>query len=196
MATIVTMPLILEGLVTTINPDGSTNIAPMGPIVDRAVTRLTLRPFQTSQTYANLKRIGTGVFHVTDDVELLAQAAINRITSQPLTTPAKSVTGVILTNACRWFAFRVHELDDREPRTRIECEVVEAGRNRDFFGFNRAKHAVLEAAILATRIGILPDQQIIDELQRLATIVEKTAGDEEQRAWKLLSDYVRERLPH
>ncbi len=188
------MPLILEGLVTTINGDGSINIAPMGPIVDREITRLTLRPFRSSRTYANLTLSGGGVFHITDDVELLARAAIDQFADIPPFIPASAVPGVILVDACQWFAFRVCEIDDRDERTCIECEVVDSGRQREFFGFNRAKHAVLEGAILATRIGILPAQQIRDEYQRLAVIVDKTAGDQEKRAWELLESHVRQRL--
>lgn len=188
------MPLILEGLVTTINKEQTVNLAPMGPIIDREVTRLTLRPFKSSRTYANLRALGEGVFHVTDDVELMARAAIGQVHPLPATFPAHAISGVILADACRWFAFRVRELDDREDRTRIECDVVGRGSQRDFFGFNRAKHAVLEAAILATRIGILPAQQIRDDFERLKVIVDKTAGDQEQRAWKLLEAYAREKL--
>ena len=40
----------------------------------------------------------------------------------------------------------------------IVADVVDSGRLRDFFGFNRAKHAVIEAAILATRIDFLEPQ--------------------------------------
>ena len=189
------MPLILEGLVTTLNDTGAVNIAPMGPIVDREITRLTLRPFKTSTTYSNLKYSGFGVLHVTDDVELLARAAIDQIEFAPRTTPARAGPGVILLDACRWYAFRVVDLNDREDRTQIECEVVDHGRQRDFFGFNRAKHAVLEAAILVTRIGILPADQIRDDFQRLAVIIEKTAGEEERRAWELLQHFAAKELP-
>ena len=51
---------------------------------------------------------------------------------------------------------QVRSLDDRNEPAEIVCEVVDRGRLRDFFGFNRAKHAVLEAAILATRTEFLP----------------------------------------
>ena len=68
--------MILEGIVTTLNSDGTVNVAPMGPEVDESLTRLVLKPYQTSTTYGNLQRAGQGVFHVTDDVELLARAAI------------------------------------------------------------------------------------------------------------------------
>src|SRR2546430_9636269 len=65
------------------------------------------------------------------------------------------------------------------------------GFRREFLGFNRARHAVLEAAILATRTHLLPAEQIRDELARLQVIVDKTAGPREREAMALLSDYVR-----
>lgn len=186
--------LILEGIVTTISPDGSVNISPMGPRVDTPLTRLVLRPYQTSTTYRNLKRTGQGVFHVTDDVELLAQAAVGQPDPLPPLEPAGVVEGQIISSACRWYAFRVQSLDDREERTEIVCEVVGSGTLRDFFGFNRAKHAVLEAAILATRTDFLPAGEILAELDRLRVLVEKTGGPAEQRAYDGLHTVVRNRL--
>jgi hypothetical protein len=53
---------------------------------------------------------------------------------------------------------------------------------------------VLEAAILATRVHLLPAEQIRDELGRLQVPVEKTAGPREQEAWSLVRDYVTRRL--
>jgi uncharacterized protein len=186
--------MILEGIVTTLNEDGGPNVSPMGPIVTPALDRLTLRPYQTSTTYKNLKRTGQGVFHVTDDVELIARAAIGRLDVLPPLVPATAVEGVIVADACRWFALRVARLDDAQERTTIDCEVIDRGWVRDFFGFNRAKHAVLEAAILATRIGILPSAQIREEMERLRIPVEKTAGEQERRAFRLLEEFVAGRL--
>jgi len=183
--------LIAEGIVTTVNPDGSANISPMGPRVNRAFTRLILRPFQTSTTYQNLKRTGEGVFHITDDVLLIAKAAIGRLTPQPALTAVPGGQGFLLSDACRWFDFKVARLDDSQERTTIECTVESSGELRPFFGFNRAKHAVLEAAILATRIGILPSEQIWSELERLVSPVEKTAGGQEREAFELLREYIR-----
>ena len=183
--------LILEGVVTTLNADGTANISPMGPRVDSAMERFELRPFQTSTTYLNLKRTGEGVLHVSDDVELFALAAIGELDPIPKTIPAKMVSGVILEDACRWYAFRVRDLEDRDERTSISCQVVDQGRLRDFFGFNRAKHAVIEAAILATRVDFLPLEQIHGDFERLRVIVEKTAGDQEQRAFARLEQFVR-----
>ena len=186
--------LVLEGIVTTTNEDGSANISPMGPLVDREIQQLKLRPFHTSQTYRNLKRTGHGVLHVTDDVELIARAAIGQYEPPPHLLQVTE-RGIILADACRWFAFRVITLDDAADRTTIRCEVVARGELRPFFGFNRAKHAVIEAAILATRVGILPAQQIRQEMERLGIPVQKTAGEQERRAFELLRAYVEAQLP-
>jgi hypothetical protein len=182
--------MILEGIVTTLSADGSVNIAPMGPRVDESMRRIVLRPFRTSTTYQNLKHSGQGVLHVTDDVELLARAAIGRLEPLPELVPAEGTEGFRLANTCRWYSFRVRELDDQTQRTTIVAEVTARGRVRDFFGFNRAKHAVVEAAILATRIHLLPADEVAAEFARLKVLVDKTGGPQEERAFRVLSDYV------
>jgi hypothetical protein len=186
--------LILEGILTTLNENGSVNIAPMGPIVDDTMTRLVLRPFASSTTYQNLKRTGEGVFHVTDDVELLAQAAVGEPTELPKLLPAAKGRGMILQTACRWYALKVESIDDSLERTTIVAEVVDRGHLRDFFGFNRAKHAVIEAAILATRVHLLDHSFILAEFNRLRSPVEKTGGAGEKRAFEFLLDYVRRQV--
>jgi uncharacterized protein len=182
--------LLLEGIVTTLNDDGSVHIAPMGPIVDAKFSRLLLRPYQTSTTFQNLKRAGEGVLHVTDDVVLFARAAVGELSAEPRTVAAKTIKGRVLADACRWYEFRVDSLDDSVERTELLASVVERGRNREFFGFNRAKHAVIEAAILATRTKWLEADFIRSEFNRLAVIVEKTGGREEHAALRFLEAYV------
>ena len=188
--------MILEGVVTTRNFDQSLNVSPMGPRFADASSfqQFCLRPFQTSRTYKNLKRHGEGVLHVTDDVMLIAKAAIGCLHPLPRTQPANAILGEILVDACRWYAFQVSRLDDTDERTTIECRVVDQGRLRDFFGFNRAKHGVVEAAILATRIGILPDAEIREGMIRSKDLVEKTGGSVEHAAFDLLSGYVHRAL--
>jgi hypothetical protein len=187
--------VILEGIVTTINEDGTTNISPMGPIVEPDMTRFRLRPYRTSTTYANLKRTGHGVLHVTDDVLLLARAAIGFVEPEPPLLDSAGEQCRVLADACRWYAFRVTTLDDDQERTDIAVEVTDSERLRDFFGLNRAKHAIVEAAILATRVAFLPAQQIAEEMGRLAVLVEKTGGPAEHEALELLQAYIRDATP-
>jgi hypothetical protein len=188
--------MILEGIVTTMGADGAVNVAPMGPRMNAAMTRLELRPFRTSRTYANLKAHDQGVFHVSDDVLLLARAAVGTPDPVPPLFPAARVRGQVLRDACRYYEFRVVRCDDRSERASFEAEVVHTGRLRDFFGFNRAKHAVVEAAILATRTAFLPAEAIAAEFARLAPLVEKTGGEREREAFAFLADYVRKTTGH
>ena len=182
--------MILESIVTTINEDGSVNVSPMGPTVHGKLQNFELRPFDTSRTFANLKRTRSGVVHVTDDVGLIAQSAIGKLLPLPEFFPAEKVTGQVIANTCRWYAFEVEYIDENSARTSINCKTLHTGRIRDFWGFNRAKHAVIEAAILATRLDFLPREEIQEQFHRLETIVLKTGSAQESKAFQLLSEHV------
>ncbi len=184
------MPLVLEGLVTTIAPEGTINLAPMGPIVDAQLRSFTFRPFKTAATYRNLVDHGEGVFHITDDVLLLAKAALGPVDPQPPLKRALAILGYYLPDVCRFFEFRVTRIDAEHERVTIETQVVNAETLREFFGFNRAKHAVLEAAILATRLAFLPRTEIEAEFKKLEVIVGKTGGPPEIEAFAFLSARV------
>jgi len=184
--------VILEGLVTTVNPDGSTNYAAMGPRIDprSGFDRFLLRPFRTSTTFRNLVRHGEGVLHVTDDVLLIARAAVGP-PPEPPTRPAERVRGRVIRDACRYYEFRITAVDDREDRATLDAETVHYGRLRDPFGFNRAQHAVLELAIVATRVEFADLQGLGAELERCRSVVAKTGGPREAEAFRLLDAQVR-----
>jgi uncharacterized protein len=182
--------MILEGLVTTLSADGTLNLAPMGPVVDRSLSWLQLRPFQTSQTFRNLKAHPCGVLHVTDDVELIARAALHGLTTDPETFPAVTIPGRVLRSTCRWYEFRVTDVDDHDQRALLHAEVVHVGHQRELFGFNRAMFAVLEATILATRLHLLTEADVREQLGRLRPLVEKTASDVEETGWQFVINYI------
>lgn len=184
--------LIVEGIVTSINGDGEVNIAPMGPRVDRGFQRMTLKPFKTSTTYQNLKAHPEGVFHVVDNVLLLAQAAVGQLDPAPIMIMAQQVKGFLLQDACRFYEFRVEHINDTADRAEIDVKVVWHGKFREYLGLNRAMHAVVEAAILATRTSILPPEQIDEELERVSSWVEKTGGLREKEAFVFLRNYIAE----
>jgi len=193
--------VILEGIVTTLGLNGEVNIAPMGPHLPDLFTAsafprrdplasFVLKPFRGSRTYQNLDVHGEGVLHVTDDVLLMAQTAIGTPDPMPALIPAAHVRGMVLRDACRYAEFRIVSREERGERVTFSVEVLHLGRLRDFFGFNRAMFAVIEAAILATRLAFLPIEQIDSEYQRLAVLVEKTGGPREHQAFALLRDHV------
>lgn len=180
---------IVEGIVTTLNTDGSVNIAPMGPLVDETWDTIVLRPFHDSTTCENLLRTREGVLHVTDDVELFAWAAVGSVDGK-----FHEDRPLVLADVCRWFTFQITSIDASHERVVMVAQTTERGVNRDFFGFNRAKHAVIEAAILATRIHLLPADEISAEFSRLKIIVEKTGAAAEHRAFTFLETHVKQAL--
>ena len=181
---------VWEGLVTTRNADGSTNVAPMGPIAGPAFDFLLLRPYAASRTCANLERMPRGVFQLTDDVEALAAAVVKPADWAPKLVPIEQFDVPRLADCCRWYAFELVWFDVAPERTTALARVVDHGAVRDCCGFNRAKHAVLEAAILATRVGILPTDEIVAEFDRLAVIVRKTGAAAELQAFAVLERFV------
>jgi uncharacterized protein len=181
--------VIIETIVTTVDANGSINFAPMG--VEWGDETIVLKPFLETTTFRNLNATGVAVVNLTDDAMLFAQGAIS--SPQFPSIPATVVKGAVLEAACSWRELRVVTIDATPPRSRIEARVVHRGIRREFIGFNRARHAVLEAAILATRTHLLPAEQIREEYARLQVVVDKTAGPREREAMDLLTQYVRSR---
>ncbi|WP_417848290.1 DUF447 domain-containing protein [Thalassoglobus sp.] len=186
--------MIIEGLCTTLNPDGSVNIAPMGPVVNEELTSFLFRPFQSSTTFQNLKKTGQGVFHVTDEVDVIAKTAIGQLETQPELLAAKEIQGKVIATACRWYEFEVVSIDDSQQRTEITTELKHVGHLRDYWGQNRARNAILEAAILATRLHILDTKGVNKQIASLKIIVEKTANEKDAETFTLIERYISETI--
>jgi uncharacterized protein len=182
--------VIIEVIVTTRDPAGLINVAPMG-VEWLSSSSLVLKPFLDTTTFRNVQATGVAVINVTDDVRVFARAAIGN-PGEP-TVPAATVPGDVLADTCTWHEVEVVTIDATPPRSRIETRVVHRGAHREFLGFNRARHAVLEAAILATRLHLLPHDEIRAEVGRLQILVDKTAGPREREAWTLITDFISQR---
>jgi hypothetical protein len=100
------------------------------------------------------------------------------------------VKGLVLQDACSYYECRVSDADITSERATFCCTILKKAIQREFIGFNRAKNAIIEAAILATRIRFLGAAQILQEYRRLAEIVQKTGGEQEAQAMQYLQDYV------
>ncbi len=186
--------MILEGIVSTVTATGRPHLAAMGPGIDEEdfatgqLRALVLRPFPTSQTAAHLLRTRAGVFHVCDDVLLLARVVLGEAgeAGEPEVQPARHVNGFVLAAACRAYEFEVTTIDDTGERLRLEVRVVAMHDLRPFTGFNRAAHAVIETAILVTRLHLLDASDVHRRLADLAVLVEKTGGRREHEAFRIL----------
>jgi hypothetical protein len=86
---------------------------------------------------------------------------------------------------------RVEAIDESAQRARVSTVVVDGGTGREFLGLNRARHAVLEASILASRVRLLDAAEIRAELRRLQVLVDKTGGARERDAMEYVRRHVR-----
>jgi hypothetical protein len=182
---------VIEGLVTTMSRDGAMHVAAQGPIWLESGA-LMFRPYAGSITCENLMRSGEGVFHITDNALLLAEVVSGNYI-HPRVRRADHVHGTILLDCTRYWEFSVKSCSTTGARHAMHAEILATGTIQPPSGWNRARHAILEAAILATRVGILPDDQIRSELARLQPLVEKTAGPEEHQAWALILQTIQHR---
>jgi uncharacterized protein len=187
--------VIIETIVTTIAADGAVNCAPMGVDWNPDVQpdAIVLKPFLETATYRNVSATRTAVVNLIDDVRVFARAAITNPAYD--TVPATVVRGVVLADACSWRELEVTSIDSTPPRSRVDTRTVYCGVRREFIGFNRARHAVLEAAIYATRVHMLARDFLLSEVERLQVIVDKTAGPHELEAMSLLAEYIRSAPP-
>jgi hypothetical protein len=184
--------MIIESIITTLDSQGTINVAPMG--VEWGEDVIVVKPFLETTTFRNIQATGAAVVNLTDDVLLFARAAISN--PQYPVGPATVIRGAVLDAACSWRELEVRSIDATPPRSRIETRVVHHGTRREFLGFNRARNAVLETAILSTRLHLIPRAEIEADLAKLQIIVNKTAGPREFEAMELLTDFIRTSRVH
>ncbi|HZZ26182.1 MAG TPA: DUF447 domain-containing protein [Roseiarcus sp.] len=178
------MPLIREAIVTTVNAVGEPHIAPLGLIAEGE--RWILAPFHPSTTLDNLREAPFAVANFTDDVRVFAGCLTGR-RDWPL-TPAAVVAAPRLATSLSHLELVVVEVREHELRPRFVCRVAHRSSHASFQGFNRAQAAVIEGAVLVSRLHLLPRTQVEAELARLEIIVSKTAGAAEAEAWSWLKD--------
>lgn len=181
------MPFIRESIVTTRNADGSAYIAPLGVIVEAPF--LVIAPFQPSTTLDNLRRHPFACVNYTNDMRVFAGCVSRRRRSWPV-VPAARIDGWRLTAALAHTEVEVAEIVEDAQRPRFRCRELHEAAHAPFLGLNRAQAAVLEAAILVSRLHMLPAEKIGRELGYLAIAMGKTAGPSELEAWQWLMEVV------
>ncbi len=178
------MPLIVETIVTTKNAKGEVHIAPLGLIAEGA--NWVIAPFRPSRTLDNLREVPFAVASHTDDVRVFAGCLTGR-KSWP-TRGADKINGAVLESAVSHWELAVERVTEDELRPRFSCPVVHRASHRPWSGFNRAQAAVLECAVLVSRLKMLPAEKIEAELKYLEIAISKTAGEREQEAWGWLME--------
>jgi len=180
------MPYIRETILTTRSTAGEVHIAPLGIIQDGE--GWIIAPFRPSTTLANVEETGIAVVNYTDEAKIFAGCLTGR-KDWPL-APVPDCPVPRLEAALAHDVLEVVSVTEDAVRPRFHCRVVASGQHRPFQGMNRAKAAVLEAAILVSRLTMLPPERIEDEIAYLKIAIDKTAGPDEEQAWYWLLEKV------
>lgn len=174
------MPFVRESILVTLGPDGRAHVAPLGLIEQGDL--LAIAPFRPSTTLANLERHPFATVCYTDDVRVFAGCVTGAKRDWPV-VPAARIAGFRLASCLAHEELEVVAVEPDTLRPRFLCRTVHSAQHGPFLGFNRARFAVIEAAILLSRRHLLPAGEIEEGLERLRVLVDKTAGEAEREAW-------------
>lgn len=180
------MPRIVETIVTTADADGVVHIAPLGLIDDG--THWVIAPFKPSKTLDNLRANPFAAASHTDDVRVIAGCVTGR-KIWPL-LPTLRGKGERLADCVSHWELKVEGVTEHELRPRFACSIVHQESHKAWEGFNRAQAAVLELAVLTTRLDMLPADKVEAELKYLEIAISKTAGPREAEAWGWLMEKI------
>lgn len=178
--------VIYETVVTTVAADGTPHVAPMG--VRYAGAEVILLPFKPSTTLANIVASGCAVLNVLTDTRVFAGSVTGR-RSWPV-LPAERVGCVRLACALNHVELKLAELKDDPQRPVLRMARVFEASHAPWIGFNRAQAAVIEGAVLVSRLHMLPDDKVTTEMKYLQIAIDKTAGPGEHEAWGWLVEAV------
>ncbi len=184
--------MIFETIVTTVGAGGKPHIAPIG--VHRRGKLYIIAPFRPSTTLTNVEAGKSAVINCTDDVRIFAGCLTGR--HEWPTQAAERITGVRLAGALAHIEVSLESIEADELRPRLICRAVHHVTHAPFQGFNRAQAAVIEAAILISRLKMLPPEKIESEINYLRVSVDKTAGDAEREAWGWLMEKLHAHRQH
>ncbi len=180
--------MIQETIVTTVNNQGVAHIAPMGIHVGN--DELIILPFRPSTTLNNLLESQAAVINYCNDVRVFAGCLTGRRDWE--LKPAEKINGKVLVNTLAHVEVELLRVEEDETRPKLFCKAVHSVNHAPFTGFNRAQYAVLEAAILISRLKMLPLEKIESEINYLRIGLEKTAGEPELEAWGWLMAVIEE----
>ena len=182
--------MIRESIVITTDLKNKPHVTPMGITYDK--NKLIISPFIPSKTYLNLKENPYAVINFTDDVNIFVDTLLGKSNFKIKST--KEIKSFYLENALSYVEVKVTKFIENKIRPKFECKILKETSLGSFKGFNRAQLSVIEAAILVSRIKILPVTKIKKEINYLKIAVDKTAGKKEKIAWTKLIKKINRRI--
>jgi hypothetical protein len=179
--------MIYETIVTTAAHDSRPHIAPMGVRFEDGLA--ILAPFRPSTTLDNIVATRAAVINFTTDVRVFAGCVTGYAKDWP-TLAATRVNSVRLAGSLAHTELELDTLQEDKQRPVLRMKCVHSETHAPFAGFNRAQAAVVEGAILVSRLFMLPADKVDREMAYLQIAIDKTAGEMEHIAWDWITAAV------
>ena len=178
--------MIYETIISTVDVQGNVHVTPFGVTMQDDL--VVISPFKPSTTLENILATEHAVMNLTDDVRVFA-GALTKKQTWPLLS-ADKVNGFRLAEVLAHKELNLVRVEQDEVRPKLFMQVMHEVQHQAFQGFNRAQAAVIELAVLVSRLKRLPMEKIEQEMKYLTIAIEKTAGPRELEAWGWLVEAV------
>ncbi|MDZ4211762.1 MAG: DUF447 family protein [Methylotenera sp.] len=178
--------MIFETIISSIDISGNVHVTPFG--IQLQDNLVVISPYKPSATLNNILATQQAVMNLTDDVRVFAGALTRR---QAWTlVPTQKILGFRLLETLVHKELKLVEVIEDAQRPQLLMEVVHEEQHHPFSGFNRSQAAVIELAVLASRLHMLPKEKVLSELSYLKIAIDKTAGERELLAWSWLTEKI------
>ena len=178
--------MIYEIIISSVNSHGDAHVAPFGIQIQAGL--VVISPYKPSVTLENILATNHAVLNITDDVRVFA-GALTRRQAWSLVS-AEKIIGYRLVDTLLHQELRLAKVVDDVLRPQLHMEVLHEVQHQPFKGFNRAQAAVIELAVLASRLHLLTKDKVLSEISYLQIAIDKTAGERELQAWRWLTEKV------
>ena len=177
---------IFETVITTCSAAGVVHVAPMG--LRYLGGEVLIQPFRPSTTLDNILATGKAVLNTLTEARVYAGCITGRQRQWPTVDVGDG--RVRLACALGHEALTLAREDGDPQRPRLWLTRGATQQHMPFPGMNRAQAAVLEGAVLVSRLHMLPADKVDAEMRYLQIAIDKTAADAEREAWAWLQDAV------
>lgn len=175
---------IWEVIATTWNE--RPNAAPVGI---RIFDRITAVLYRGTHTCENVRRNGRIVANVCRDPVIFVRSAFEDLESDSF----EIFEGIPVIRGCdAWILFSCTPFHEDDERCTFELSPLKGEiRRRSVAPFSRGLYAIIEAAVLATKLVSTGKDEYRNMIERCLDVVEKCGGNREREAMRILLSHLK-----
>jgi len=179
--------MIIETVITTQTSADNINFAALG--VEFLGEKLVFFPYKDTVTAKNIQDSKKGVVNIVDRAKFIVFSALGDQKFNYKKTV--ELNSYFLEECCHYYVFKVLSVEDLGEKYKVSAKIIADEFIREACSFNRANNLLLEAAVIASRIGISFDKNdLLAYLQKNKRIIFKTGDEESKEVFRFLLQYA------